>query len=181
MLSNKIENYLVITAIGKDRPGIVDELTKAILDSGSNIEDSRMTVLGGEFAILLLVSGKWNALAKFEDGIAVLQKRLQLTIAATRTEETKSNQKVMAYSVEVLSIDQPGIVHELANFFSSREINIRELNTIRYAAAHTGTPMFSLTMTVNIPADVRIANLRDDFLEYCDNLNMDAVLEPIKL
>jgi len=181
MLTNKIENYLVITAIGKDRPGIVDELTKAILDSGCNIEDSRMTVLGGEFAILLLVSGKWNELAKYEDSISVLQKRLQLTITATRTEETKSKLTVMAYSVEVLSIDQPGIVHELANFFSKREINIRELNTCRYAAAHTGAPMFSLTMTVNIPADVRIANLRDEFLEYCDNLNMDAVLEPIKL
>ena len=176
-----MENYLVITAIGKDRPGIVDELTKAILDSGCNIEDSRMTVLGGEFAILLLVSGKWNELAKYEDSISTLQKKLQLIITVTRTEEAKPKQNVMAYSVEVLSIDQPGIVHELANFFSTRQINIRELNTNRYAAAHTGTPMFSLYMTVNIPSDVRIANLRDDFLEYCDNLNMDAVLEPIKL
>ena len=176
-----MENYLVITAIGKDRPGIVDDLTKAILDSGCNIEDSRMTVLGGEFAILLLVSGKWNELAKFEDSTSVLQKKLQLTITATRTKEERSKLDVMAYSVEVLSIDQPGIVHELANFFSTRQINIRELNTNRYAAAHTGTAMFSLTMTVNIPADIRIANLRDEFLEYCDNLNMDAVLEPIKL
>jgi len=176
-----MENYLVITAIGKDRPGIVDKLTKTILDIGCNIEDSRMTVLGGEFAILLLVSGKWNELAKFEDSTSVLQKKLELTITATRTKEEKPKQDVMAYSVEVLSIDQPGIVHELANFFSTRQINIRELNTSRYSAAHTGTVMFALNMTVNIPAEIRIAHLRDEFLEYCDNLNMDAVLEPIKL
>ena len=47
--------------------------------------------------------------------------------------------------------------------------------------AHTGIVMFVLIMTVNIPAEIRIANLRDEFLEYCDNLNMDVVLELIKL
>ena len=176
-----MENFLVITAIGKDHPGIVDELTMSILNHGCNIEDSRMTVLGGEFAVLLLISGKWNDMAKFEDSIYTLQKKLHLTITATRTEEEKSRLDVLPYAVEVISIDHPGIVHELANFFSTRNINIRELNTNRYAAAHTGTPMFAMTMTVNVPADVRIATLRDEFLEYCDTLNMDASLEPLKL
>ena len=86
----------------------------------------------------------------------------------------------MPYSVEVISIDHPGIVHDIAGFFSTREINIHELNTSRYAAAHTGTPMFAITMMIDIPASTRIATLREEFLDFCDDLNMDAVLEPIK-
>ncbi|NOZ52545.1 MAG: glycine cleavage system protein R [Gammaproteobacteria bacterium] len=176
-----MENLLVITAVGKDRPGIVDQLSMTILDNGCNINDSRMTVLGGEFAIILLISAKWNALAKLENQLPALGDRLELNITAKRTEESPQNDKLLSYSIDVVSMDHPGIVYQIANFFSSRKINIRELNTNGYAAAHTGTPMFTMAMLINIPADIRIAALREEFLEFCDNLNMDAVLEPSKL
>jgi len=51
---------------------------------------------------------------------------------------------------------------------------------IGYAAAHTGTPMFSVHLTVDIPASLQIALLRDEFMDFCDQLNLDAVIEPIK-
>ena len=82
--------------------------------------------------------------------------------------------------MEVIAIDHPGIVYQIASFFSAREINIHELNTNRYAAAHTGTPMFALNMIVDIAADIRISALREDFLDFCDELNMDAIIEPLK-
>ena len=47
-----MDNYIAISAVGQDRPGIVNELSRAILEYGCNIVDSRMTVLGGEFAII---------------------------------------------------------------------------------------------------------------------------------
>ncbi|HEY5603179.1 MAG TPA: glycine cleavage system protein R [Gammaproteobacteria bacterium] len=176
-----MDNLLVITAVGNDRPGIVDKLSEAILECGCNINDSRMTVLGGEFALILLVSGKWNALAKLENQLPALGERLSLTITSKRTEEKAHPQNLLSYSVDVVSIDHPGIVYKIANFFSSRNINIRELNTTSYAAAHTGTPMFTMSMIINVPADIRIAALREDFLDFCDGLNMDAVLEPSKV
>lgn len=175
-----MENLLVITAVGKDRPGIVDKLSMAILDCGCNINDSRMTVLGGEFALILLVSGKWNELAKLETQLQGLGDTLSLTITSKRTEPEGHQENLLSYSVDVVSMDHPGIVYKIANFFSSRNINIRELNTNSYAAAHTGTPMFTMSMTVNVPVDIRIATLREDFLDFCDSLNMDAVLEPSK-
>ena len=175
-----MDTYLVLTALGKDRSGIVDQLSSTILDYGCNIVDSRMTVLGGEFAIILMLAGKWNELAKLEDSLPDLRKRLDLVINAKRTEPNKSRENQMPYSVEVISVDHPGIVHDIAGFFSTREINIHELNTSRYAAAHTGTPMFAITMMIDIPASTRIATLREEFLDFCDDLNMDAVLEPIK-
>lgn len=150
------------------------------MECGCNINDSRMTVLGGEFALILLVSGKWNELAKLENQLKGLGESLRLSITSKRTEVQARQPNMLSYSVDVVSVDHPGIVYKIANFFSNRNINIRELNTNSYAAAHTGTPMFTINMIVNVPTDVRIATLREDFLDFCDELNMDAALEPTK-
>ncbi len=174
------KHYLVISALGEDRPGIVQELSRVILDAGCNIEDSRMTVLGGEFAVILLVSGNWNNIAKLESALGGAERRLGLTIVSKRTEARRPAADLLPYSVDVVALDHPGIVHHLAEFFSSRDINIEELSTATYAAAHTGTPMFSVHMTVNVPANVHIASLREEFMDFCDELNLDAVLEPVK-
>lgn len=176
----RMKQHLVISAVGADKPGIVNGLSKAILECGCNIVDSRMTVLGGEFALILLVSGNWNAVAKLENLLPGIGKRLDLTIASKRTEQRKAATNLLPYAVDVVSIDHPGIVYNLANFFSSRDINIQDLVTNSYSAAHTGTPMFSVHMIVNIPADVHIAGLRDEFMDFCDEFNLDAVIEPVK-
>ena len=60
------KTYFVISALGDDRPGIVNDLSRVILDCGCNIEDSRMSVLGGEFALILMTSGSWDGVAKLE-------------------------------------------------------------------------------------------------------------------
>jgi glycine cleavage system transcriptional repressor len=173
-------NYLVISALGEDRPGLVDELSQAIYQCGCNIVDSRMAVLGGEFAIILLLRGHWNQIAKIEQAIPSLEQRLQMTMISKRTTERRTEKNLLPYAVEVVSMDHPGIVHNLANFFSARGINIEELGTNSYAAAHTGTPMFSVNMVIEVPSDTHIAALRDEFTEFCDSLNLDAVMEPIK-
>ena len=174
------KTYLVISALGEDRPGIVSQLSKVLLDSGCNIEDSRMTVLGGEFAVMLLVEGKWNTLAKVENSLPELGRALDMTIISKRTGPRTVGGNLLPYAVDVISMDHPGIVNNLAGFFSDRGINIEDMATSSYAAAHTGTPMFTVHMTVGIPATVHIAGLRDEFMDYCDGLNLDAVLEPIK-
>jgi glycine cleavage system transcriptional repressor len=173
-------NQLVIAALAQDRPGLVDELSGWILDSGCNIADSRMTVLGGEFAVLLLAEGQWNNLAKLEDQLESMQERLGMTITLKRTVPKRPGGAFLPYAVDVVALDHPGIVHSLASFFSQRKINIQDLSTSTYSAAHTGTLMFSVHMTLDVPADIHIASLREEFLDTCDRLNLDAVIEPIK-
>lgn len=175
-----MSNRLVITALGTDKPGIVNDLSQAVMEAGCNIEDSRMAVLGGEFAVIVMVSGSWNTLAKLESMIPGLERRLDMTIVSRRTEERTPGANLLPYAADVVSMDHPGIVYHLANFFSARNINIEELETVSYRAAHTGTPMFSVHMEVGIPSDVHIAELREQFLDFCDQLNLDAVIEPIK-
>ena len=174
------DNHLVISALGKDQPGIVNQLAAVVMDCGCNISDSRMTVLGSEFALIMLVSGKWSGIAKVEDQLNRMQEKLGLTVVARRTELREGTGQVIPYAVEVVAMDHPGIVHEIAEFFSSRGINVEDLYTGRYAAPHTGTPMFSLHMTVGISSDTSVASLRGEFMDFCDALNLDAMLAPVK-
>ena len=98
-------SHLVISALGRDRPGIVNQISKAIYELDCNITDSRMTVLGGEFAILLLVEGPWNQLARLEDQVPDLEQRLDLTITTKRTEERASDGNLLPYGVDVVALE----------------------------------------------------------------------------
>ncbi|MCW8962295.1 MAG: glycine cleavage system protein R [Gammaproteobacteria bacterium] len=174
------QQLLVITCVGSDRPGLVDQLTRVILDSKGNLVDSRMTVLGEDFAILTLVSGSWDTIAKLEDSLASMGEKENLTITTRRTEERQAKADAVPYGVDAVSVDSPGIVHNLAEFFAARNINIEELNTNRYAAPHTGTPMFAVHMAIAVPANLHLNTLREEFFSFCDEINLDAVLEPVK-
>jgi glycine cleavage system transcriptional repressor len=171
---------LVITASGEDRVGLVDRLSGRITESGCNIEESRMAVLGGKFALIMLVSGPWNALSKLETQMQPLGEQLGLSIIHERTRKREHMAAALPYSIEVVAMDHPGIVRDLAAFFSRNGINIEEMHTTAYPAPHTGTPMFSVNMTVGIPARTHIPTLRGDFLDYCDDLNLDAIFEPVR-
>jgi len=174
-------NYLVVTASGEDKVGLVDRFSSKVTESGCNIEESRMAVLGDQFALIMLLSGPWNALSKLESQMEPLGEQLGLTIIHKRTQQRERTQPAIPYVVEVVAMDHPGIVRNLAAFFSRNGINIEELQTDTYPAPHTGTPMFSVAMTVGIRADVHIPTLRGHFLDYCDDLNLDATFEPARL
>ena len=175
-----MNQLIVISAIGGDRAGVVHELTRAVLECGGNIVESRMTALGSEFAMLLLVSGNWHTLARLEGELDKVGERCALTITLRRTSDRARREDMLPYAVDVVCLDQPGIVYNLASFFASREIDIAELTTRSYAAAHTGAPMFSVQMTVNVPGNLQISGLREEFMDFCDQLNLDAILEPVK-
>ena len=168
---------LVISALGADRPGIVDELSNIIYSHALNIEDSRMTVLGGEFAILLLVGGEQSSLDALLSQLNDIEQALQMRLLIKPTTETNTTNRTTPYSVEVTALDNPGIVHNITRFFSKRNINIVNLQTESYSAPHTGSPMFALHMTIGIPAETNIAQLREAFMEACDELNLDAELK----
>ncbi len=173
-----MQEFLVVSAIGEDKPGIINALSQVATESGCNILDTRMTVLGGEFALLMMLNGSAENIDQVTRALTPVAARYCLTTILKRTQPRKADQAVRPYRVDVVALDHPGIVREIAGFFSDRQINIEEMETGTYAAAHTGTPMFSLEMTVNIPATTSIAGLKDAFVTFCDERNLDASIEP---
>ena len=175
-----MSQLIVISAIGTDRTGVVQDITRVIMACDGNIEESRMTTLGSEFAMLMLVSGNWHTLGKLEKELDKLSDKDNLTFTIRKTGERPIREDRMPYMVDAVSLDHQGIVYGLANFFAAHDIEIADVATRSYAAAHTGAPMFAVQMAVNIPATVHIAQLRDEFHELCDRLNLDAIIEPAK-
>jgi glycine cleavage system transcriptional repressor len=175
-----MKQLIAICAIGNDRTGLVYDLTRVVVDCGGNVLESRMTALGNEFAMLLLVAGNWHTLAKLEAELAKLGEAAGLTITIRRTEQRPPRTDMVTYTADVVCLDQPGVLHALSGFFSSRGIDIGEINTRTYNAAHTGAPMFSVYLVVHVPTRIHIAALREEFMDLCDHMNLDAILEPMK-
>jgi len=135
-----VTTQLVITALGEDRPGIVGALSETLSSRKLNIEDSRMSVLGGEFALLMLVGGMSSSIEALVNDVASLEQTLGMKLLVKPT-ESRTAAVLAPCSVEVVSIDHPGIVQDITGFFSQRHINIVKMDTHCYPAAHTGATM----------------------------------------
>jgi len=175
-----MKQHLAVSAIGSDRTGMVHDLTRIISDCGGSIADSRMIALGSEFAMQLLVSGNWHTLARIESELARLAESSTLSLHLKRTEPRAARADMLPYSIDIVSLDQTGIVAGLSGFFASRGIEICEVSSRSYAAVHTGAPMFALQLVINVPGKLHLAQLREEFMDFCDSLNLDAILEPVK-
>ncbi len=175
-----MKQHLAILAIGSDRIGLVHDLSKTIADCGGSISESRMTALGSEFAVLVLVAGNWHAVARIETELKKMAETAGITLQVRRTEPRAAQEDRVPYSVDVVCLDQTGIVSALSGFFAARGIDLTEMSTRSYAAAHTGAPMFGVYMVVSVPSSVHLGAMREEFMDLCDHLNLDAILEPVK-
>jgi len=174
------ENHVLVSGVtGVDTPGLL-QLTRRVNDSGLKILEARSAVLGSSVWIGCYASGSWDAVAKLESAIGRLEREEGLKFSVQRSEPRALKGDLLPYLVEVVAADRPGALFLLTEFFSSRAISIEQLNASRYQAAQTGAEMFSAQLTIGIPAKTHIAALRDDFLEFCDSQNLDAILDPVK-
>lgn len=175
-----MQNHIVLTALGENHPQTIEKLTKAIRECGCNIIDSRIIVLGTELSISMILNGSWNAVAKLEHMLPALKKKSHIEFQFRRTELQKEPGQSMPYAIDVVSIDRIGIVHDITEFLIKNNIGIQEMYTNSYQAFQSGTPMYSLHVTINIPTDTSLSTIRGNFIDFCDQLNFDAIMEPVK-
>jgi glycine cleavage system transcriptional repressor len=167
-------HYLVISAILDDQSGLVEQLTQLTHRHQGNICDSRMSVLGNTFALIMLVSGKSEHLHILDAQLKVLSITQEFTLSTKYTDYLPTAEYGTPYQISVVSLDTPGIVHFLSKFLSDRQINILSLSTETRHAAHTGTPMFAVDIIANITASHQIAAIEEQFYTLCDEKNLDG-------
>ena len=167
--------HLVFSALGKDRPGIVEHLSRVILDCHGNIHESQMSILGGEFALMLLISGNEQTINTLQQRLPELEQQLELTIVTKQTNQTGDQEQKLVH-VHVEAMDHPGIVHRVTEFFALKQFNIKSLETNTYPVAHTGTPMFSLEMELLAPCSNNTVSLQHEFEDFCEQLGLDGEL-----
>ncbi len=184
--------FVVLTAVGTDRVGIVDDIAGAVSAAGCNIEESRMALLGGEFAVIMLVSGPSASVDSLARSLPALGEKLGLLIGCRPTRapgssggaESAGNRgadsaKGRPYLLTAVSLDTPGIVHSVTAVLRSHEINIEDLETETAAAPWTGAPMFRLSAHLVLGPSVSIDGLKQELARLQRELDLDIVLKPV--
>ena len=174
------ENHLLINAYTTHPESPLLSVTRRIADSGCNLVDARLSTVGRDVSVTALATGSWDSVAKLEAMLTRLEREEGFKLNWYRTEAKQAQSNLLPYIVEVVAADKPGILFQLADFFDRQGITIENLQSTRYRAMQTGAEMFSAQVTIGVPADMHIAALRDDFLEFCDHLNLDAIMDPMK-
>jgi glycine cleavage system transcriptional repressor len=169
--------YTVLTAVGPDRPGLVQEISQTIHDSEGNLEDSRMAVLGGEFALIVLLSGPPPAIARLRERCTELERRLGLRVSLHETRAADAGRGT-PFKLDVTGVDRPGIVLGISRILASRGINVASLESRVQNAPESGTPMFILSTEIHVPPGVSAASLREELAAACEEQDLDFSLEP---
>ncbi|MEE3181446.1 MAG: ACT domain-containing protein [Planctomycetota bacterium] len=169
---------ILISASRRDQPGIVDRVSGAIFDAGANLEDSRMAILGGEFALFVLVGGTTEQLAAVRAGLDEVSGELDLTLQVKPVAAAQPGADVIDYRLQAVSLDHPGIVHRLTGLLRTRGVNVASLETSLAQAPITGTPIFSLDMEVQVPVDQPVNELREELQRLAAEENIDVTFLP---
>lgn len=170
---------LVVTAVGPDRPGLVKELSGHIRRLGGNIEDTRMTKLGGEFAVLILVTGEVGALSELQASSAGLESALGVTCFLRRTSTGTPASDSSRYSFRASGVDHPGIVESVTNVLAARAINVTSFSSHIENAPLTGTPMFCLDAEVELPPGTDYKELVSGLSDACGRENLEFSLDEV--
>lgn len=171
---------IVLTVTGHDKVGLVDEATTAIVKNGGNVESSRMARLGGEFAMLMLVSLDDKELAGLDKDFGGLRgEGYQVSLLQTE-DDSKKYAGWLPYEIEVEGADHEGIIHEIAHQLAKQGINIENMDTGSSPAPMSGTPLFTMKAIVLVPSKLNVNEWRDTLEEACDKLNVSVKVEMVK-
>lgn len=176
-----MKTYYILSAIGKDRPGIVADVSEVIYECGGNIEDSSMTLLRNHFALLLLFSTEREEVSqKLPSGLRRLEweKNLTLFYSPVTLEEAhlRAKEGVERFRISTSGVDHAGIVFKVCRLLADRGINIIDMKTLRHISPESGTPLFEMDMEVEIPKSVSEQKLREELHRLANELVIDLVL-----
>jgi glycine cleavage system transcriptional repressor len=164
----------VLTAIGEDRPGLVEEVSEFVLARGGSIEDSRMANMHGQFAIAMSIAGTAEAIELITADLDRLSE--QTAIHARLTPAAPAGVSApprLPYRLTGRALDQAGLVHEVANVLRSLGVNIESMETTLGAAPVTGAPVFAMDMVIAVSTETPVQRLRDELARVCESLNID--------
>ena len=169
---------VIVSAIGRDRPGLVGEFTKFALDRGLSLADARMLNMQGQFAMIVAVVGESPAIARLREELSGFASTLGLTVAWAPEAADWKPTKGLPFRLRVYSLDQPGIVHRVSSLLHRHGVNIEELESSLESAPFMGSPVFTMEIVMLVPKAVSVKDLRRELEELGDKLNCDVDIDP---
>jgi glycine cleavage system transcriptional repressor len=174
------ENLLSISVLAPPRPLLALELFRAIRERGCEVEDCRIAPIGDRMTANLVVSGNWSALGRLETALPGVAEKLELQVRFQRCNVREPNPEFRPYAADVIAPQQPDLLVHLLEFFHGQDVLVAEMSTQKYLSTHTGAGMCSVQLVLHVPVNQHPQALRESFMDLCDDLNADGMLDPIK-
>jgi glycine cleavage system transcriptional repressor len=179
-----MKTYFILSAIGKDRPGIVADVSEVVFECGGNIEDSSTSLLRNHFTLLLLFSTEREEVIQklssglkrleWEKGLTVFYSPITLDEVEERTKEPRSR-----FTMTTSGVDHAGIVFRVCRLLADRNVNIVGMKTHQVFSAESGTPLFEMEIDIAVPNSLPEQGIREDLRRLADELRIDLVLRKV--
>jgi len=162
---------LVITVIGKDRPGLVESVSAVVEEHGGSWVESRMSRLAGEFAGILRVSVPADTAEALSEALRALRAEGLHVVVERGVEDAVEEGHMIA--LELVGSDRPGIVHKISEALAARGVNVDELNTECEGAPWSGDTLFKATARLCAPRALDLDQLRESLEAIAADLMVD--------
>jgi len=169
----------IMTAFGKDRAGIVADVTRLLYENDCNLEDTTMSMLADEFTLSLLFSSQDP---EIDELLARECRRLELDkgiSAFVRPLQDNKPPQVSSYktcTLHIEGLDQAGIVYKTSQFLAERKLNIIHLDSAASMSPESGATMYSMTIRAQVPESLPFDQLEEELSSLADTLHVDVFM-----
>ncbi len=172
---SRMHQEIVITLVGPDRPGLVDQISGMVVSHGGNWLESRMCHLGGQFAGVVRVSVPHDKVERLLEALRDSKEHgLEIVAKTSDQHDTKPPSLV---TLQVLGNDRPGIVAQISRVLAAHHVNVEELQTACESAPMSGDLLFRATAKLSLPESIDSAALRSNIERIAADLMVDIELE----
>ena len=168
-----MSKYISLTAIGKDKPGLVSAIAKVLYEYKCNIEDSTMTILHGQFAMILILSLPKGV--KPKSLYAKLQKTskslgMSFSYSELASFSSKKQNFANPYIISVYGADKSGIVYGISSFLAGYKINITDVQTA--VSKSKGKKTYIMIIEAEFPKKVLLSKIKQELLDLAKSMNV---------
>ncbi len=174
-----MEKKFIMSAFSKDRPGVVADVTEVIYENGCNLEDSTMTNILDEFALILLFTGKGDELEEqlLKDCRRLeREKGITAFIRSVEADDRERKNDFFTKIIKVEGLDQTGIVFKISRFLADNNINIENLTSQRTISPQSGAALYFMEIKVQVPTNISLEQLENGLSRVGEELNLDITV-----
>lgn len=173
-----MQSTFIITFIGDDRPGLVEELATTIAAEGGNWQESRLSQLAGKFAGLIQVSLPAESGESLESALKKLHERgISVRVTAADSGNITAD-ALQTLRLAVIGPDRPGIVREISAALARQQLNVVDLHSHVSSAPMSAELLFNATVEAEVPAATELDELMDRLDVISEEMHVDIHLDP---
>ena len=171
-----MSDRFIMTAFGRDRVGIVADVTRLLYENDCNLEDTTMNMLADEFTLNLLFSCKQSNIEEqlsHECRRLELEKGISAFVRPLQAPQRKVLKGYKTCTLHIEGLDQAGIVYKTCRFLADNNLNIVQLNSTPTASPESGGTIYSMDIHVQVPEEIALDKVEDDLSIIEDELQVD--------